>query len=598
MNNSFPQAWYENNITQLETQLKEKLKRRRFLGWARFLSLAAVITSIVLLWSSSLGLVVLVTLLLLSIFFALIAADIRNNEKISNIETLIQINHDEIRIQRHDFNDIPAGNYPHSEQHDYAEDLDIFGHASIYQYTNRTTSEQGNLLYSNWLLSPATNQEIIYRQEAARELALKPEWRQQLQALGKKDHICIRHEETITTWNQIENKFISSNIWSILRILLPAIPITSLALHIAGFLPSGPFYLLVIVSFLISLLISRKVMPAYQQLNKIAAELDTLTRSIEHVENEKFQSELLQYGKAELSTHGDKASRVIKRLKRILDRLDYRLNPLIFLPLNTFLFWDLQQVFALEKWRNENKGGIQKWFQAIATLEALASVGNIRFNHPGWVFPELSNERVFEGIDLGHPLIPPGKRVTSTFALKQPAQIGLITGSNMAGKSTFLRTVGINIILAMAGAPVCASYLRLSNMKVVSSMRIKDNLEENTSTFYAELKKLKYIIDAVNAHEPVFLLLDEMLRGTNSADRHTGSTALIRQLLIHDAIGLVATHDLELARLEKEYPARLLNYHFDVQVEQEELYFDYKLKPGVCNSMNASLLMKKIGIEL
>jgi DNA mismatch repair ATPase MutS len=168
----------------------------------------------------------------------------------------------------------------------------------------------------------------------------------------------------------------------------------------------------------------------------------------------------------------------------------------------------------------------------------------------------------------------------------------------MAGKSTFLRSVGVNIVLAMTGSPVCAGTFTVSNMKVISSMRVNDNLEENTSTFYAELKKLKEVIEAVNRNEKVFLLLDEILRGTNSADRHTGSKALIKQLIHHNAVGLIATHDLELAKLADEFPLKLHNYHFDVQVAGDELYFDYKLKKGVCTSMNASLLMKKIGIEL
>jgi DNA mismatch repair ATPase MutS len=176
--------------------------------------------------------------------------------------------------------------------------------------------------------------------------------------------------------------------------------------------------------------------------------------------------------------------------------------------------------------------------------------------------------------------------------------MNLITGSNMAGKSTFLRSIGVNIVLAMMGSPVCAKRLTVSPMKIMSSMRVSDNLEESTSTFYAELKKLKEIIDAVYENKKAFLLLDEILRGTNSADRHTGSKALIKQLIQHKAAGLIATHDLELAKLADEFPGSIHNYHFDVQVANDELYFDYKLKRGVCQSMNASILMKKIGIEL
>ena len=258
-----------------------------------------------------------------------------------------------------------------------------------------------------------------------------------------------------------------------------------------------------------------------------------------------------------------------------------------------------EPVFALEKWKEYNKQDISNWFKGLADMEAISSTGNLAFNHPEWVFPEFSNEdAVFESNELGHPLIPTDKRVTNSFSTKDVNQLNLVTGSNMAGKSTFLRSIGINMVLAMMGAPVCARQLTLSPMKVMSSMRISDNLEESTSTFYAELKKLKEIIEAVNRNEKVFLLLDEILRGTNSADRHIGSKSLIKQLIHHKAAGVLATHDLELAKLAEIYPENIKNYHFDVQVTNEELYFDYKLKTGICQSMNASILMKKIGIEL
>ncbi|HVG42889.1 MAG TPA: hypothetical protein VM888_14855, partial [Chitinophagaceae bacterium] len=198
----------------------------------------------------------------------------------------------------------------------------------------------------------------------------------------------------------------------------------------------------------------------------------------------------------------------------------------------------------------------------------------------------------------GHPLIPDENRVTSDFSLTGTGKIALITGSNMAGKSTFLRSLGSTIILAQLGAPVSAAAMELCPVQLMSSMRIADNLAENTSTFYAELKKLKTIIEAVNRHEPIFVLLDEILRGTNSLDRHTGSKALIKQLVKENAVAVIATHDVDLAAIENNTDAAIENYHFDVQVEGEELYFDYKLKEGVCTSLNASILMKKIGINL
>ena len=217
----------------------------------------------------------------------------------------------------------------------------------------------------------------------------------------------------------------------------------------------------------------------------------------------------------------------------------------------------------------------------------------------GGLFRKLFQDYFFiEGKEIGHPLITKNKRVNNYIEIKHDGELMLVTGSNMAGKSTYLRSVGVNVILAMAGAPVCAKYFKVSHVQVISSMRITDNLAESTSTFYAELKKLKTIIEKVNAGEKVFILLDEILRGTNSLDRHTGSVALIKQLIKHHAAAIIATHDLELAKIKDEFPENIINYHFDVQVSNDELYFDYNLKPGVCNSLNASILMKKIGIEL
>jgi DNA mismatch repair ATPase MutS len=276
-----------------------------------------------------------------------------------------------------------------------------------------------------------------------------------------------------------------------------------------------------------------------------------------------------------------------------------RFNIVVFIPLDILLQWDLQQVIALERWKHRNQKHVMAWFAALGELEAINSLSTLIFNHPEWCFPQLQEEHFFiEGKDIGHPLIPVTSCVTNPVKIEHTGELMLVTGSNMAGKSTYLRSIGVNAVLAMTGAPVCASYFKMSPVQIISSMRIADNLEESTSTFYAELKKLKIIIDKVNNNEKVFILLDEILRGTNSLDRHTGSAALIKQLIKHNAACIIATHDVELAGMKDQFPHNILNYHFDVQVSNDELYFDYRLKEGICKSLNASILMKKIGIEL
>jgi DNA mismatch repair ATPase MutS len=235
----------------------------------------------------------------------------------------------------------------------------------------------------------------------------------------------------------------------------------------------------------------------------------------------------------------------------------------------------------------------------MAEFEVLASLGNMAFNNPEWAFPKVTEDYfVFRAEDMGHPLIPAGRRIGNGFNAEGAGKAIIVTGSNMSGKSTFLRTCGVNAVLAFAGAPVCASAFTVSFVRLHSSMRISDSLEENISSFYAELRRLRAIITGAESDPKAFLLLNEILRGTNSDDRYTGSVALIKQLTGYGAVAMVATHDLRLAGLDREIPQAIENYHFDVKVKDEELFFDYRLTPGICSSFNASLLMKKMGIRV
>lgn len=591
-------SYYNDRIRQLTAILSGKIRRRNELAWLRLASILAAMIFLWQVWPVSHFIAIAAAVISVAIFFYFLSRDLINNYEIKNTESLIRINKTEIAILQHQFTDLPDGLTYRPAVHDYANDLDIFGNASLFQYINRTTAEQAGELLSHWLLTPAPADTIPARQEGIKELSQKTAWRQQLQATGITNHITKATENNISNWLQQKNKFSAAG-WKILRLVYPLITITILGLFITGFIPTSLFTLLLVVFFAISLLISKLIMPEYNLLTKITGEVETLTDSIEHIENESFTSLLLQQLQASFRGQEKKASVIINQLKKILDRFDYRFNVVVFIPLNSFLLWDLQQVLILEKWKTNNQSLVSNWYESLAGFEALSSLGNLTFNHPQWNFPVMSaNKGTFIAEEMGHPLIPAVKLVRNNFSVEGTGKINLVTGSNMAGKSTFLRSVGVNTVLAMTGAPVCAGYLELYPTRIISTMRVSDNLEESTSTFYAELKKLKTIIEAVNNKENVFLLLDEILRGTNSLDRHTGSDALLRQLISQQAVGLLATHDLELAKLAEQYPANIINYHFDVQVNNEELYFDYKLKRGVCQSMNASLLMKKIGIKL
>lgn len=596
---SNPLEAYRHQLAALDIKLALLQKRKSVFGWLRFVTLIAAFIALWKLWPLGLIVALPVFSILTGLFLFILSKDLNNNLTIENSVRLRKINETEIEILNHHFTHLPDGSNYKPETHEYANDLDIFGRASLYQYINRTNSEQGNKMFADWLLHQALPGMILQRQETVKELTPETGWRQQLQSCGIATKITIATQQRIEKWLEQPVSFSGKLLWNILKYLLPAISFSFLTLHLINILDASIFYPLILLMLAVSFAISKLIIPDYLQLNRIAPELESLSGSISLIEKKEFKTDLIKQLQAKYKTGLVASSESIKKLKMVLDLLDIRLNPLVYIPLNTFLFWDLQQIFTLEKWKIANKHNIRDWFGTLAEIECLSSIANLAFNHPENSFPRISNkEGVFIADSMGHPLIAKEKMVCNSFSTEGVNQMNLITGSNMAGKSTFLRSIGINIVLAMMGSTVFARSLALSPMKVLSSMRVSDNLEESTSTFYAELKKLKEVINSVYNNEKVFLLLDEILRGTNSADRHAGSKALIKQLIHHKAVGLIATHDLELAKLADEFPDKIHNYHFDVQVANDELYFDYKLKRGICQSMNASLLMKKIGIEL
>lgn len=590
---------YTERIKELQAARKVQKNKKNRVSLARLVSLAAAFYLAWTAYPQGLGYSLLFFTVCFGIFLKLVAVSADIQQQIKILDHLIFINEEELLIAAHQFHHRKNGAAHLPEQHPYAHDLDLFGRASLFQYIQRTSSEQGDALLAAWLLAPATPEAIMNRQGAIRELAEKTPFRQELQALGMLDPITFATEDKINSFLRIPPSAFTLGAWKYIRFAGPAMMCTLLVLHIYGTLAAPGFYLSVLIGLLFTGWISKQAMPFYLQLNRISAEMETLSVTLKHIEGTQFQHPHLRDLQQSMQSGNIPASGAVKQFRGILDKMDIRLNPLVFIPLNIFLFWDLQQLFALENWRQRYPTGVSTWLKVIAEMEALQSLSTLHVNHPEWAFPELVPEHgTFLSSQLAHPLIPAGKRVASSFSTEGTPHISLITGSNMAGKSTFLRSIGVNTVLAMAGAPVCAEQLTLSPMRIMSSMRIADNLEESTSTFYAELKKLKAIITEVRKKEKVFLLLDEILRGTNSHDRHTGSAALIHQLIREHAVAVIATHDLELAFMKDISPEQLRNYHFDVQVQGEELYFDYALKEGVCRSMNASVLMKKIGIEM
>ncbi|MGN6533186.1 MAG: MutS family DNA mismatch repair protein [Ginsengibacter sp.] len=594
-----PKQFYQKRLGELRAYLKQLQQRKSSFAWLRLGAIIAIIAGFYFLWSLGIVYVIVASVLLLFVFVRLVSVDLKNQSKIEHTNQLIRINENELKFLEGNYYDFPSGAEHIPKEHPYANDLDIFGRASLFQYLNRTSSEPGSTRLAAFLKSPASVEDIPERQKSIKELSGKVLWIQDLQSFGTKNKIIFSTKNSLENWMKEPNSFSGFKAWKWLRYLLPAIIISVVALYIFNIANDTVFYLTLLIFAVIAYQINKVVAPIHNQLSKVADEMNTLLTSVSLIENEKFETPLLKRWQSVFLQKNKKASADILRIKKILDKLDLRYNLVLSLPLNLLLLWNLQQILDLEKWKESEQNNIDDWFDTLANFEALNSFGILYFNQPEWSFPTIHDEYFsISGKEIGHPLIPEEKRVNNYIDIPSNAELMLVTGSNMAGKSTYLRSIGVNVVLAMSGAPVCATSFSVSHVQIMSSMRITDNLEESTSTFYAELKKLKTIIEKVNAGEKVFILLDEILRGTNSLDRHTGSKALIKQLIKKKAAAIIATHDLELANLKEKFSENILNYHFDVHVINDELFFDYRLKPGICNSLNASILMKKIGIEI
>ncbi len=596
---NLPAGIYTQEKEKQEGILAQLLKKQNLLGWMRLLIFIVTTFVAYKIFVSTGAWGWIAVAVGFAFFLVIVSFDVNNKQKIAHVRRLIQLNEEELEILKGDYINRFDGSNFIPEAHPYANDFDLFGKASLFQYMNRCYTEQGKKLLATNLLYPLPVDDIQLRHEAIMEITPQHSWRQECAALAMQTPVTIATEKKIEAWLQQDENYFTGSRWKAGVTIYAMLTVGSVIATILGVIPSGLFSALYILYLIISSVISRKAAANYAQLTGIAKEVATLFNLMQWMETASFKSVLLKNLQNEVKVDNEQASLQIKRLKIILDRFDLGNSLFGLFGLNTFLLWNVRQSIALHQWKQRNKHQVAKWFTLIAETEVLNSLATLHFNQPDWCVPQFKDTGFYlNGQKIGHPLIPAPQRINNNFTLEGASKIGLITGSNMAGKSTFLRSLGVNMVLAQMGAPVCAQVFVMSPVHIMSSMRIADNLAENTSTFYAELKKLKTIIEAVNRHEPVFILLDEILRGTNSLDRHTGSKALMQQLIKEGATAVIATHDVELAALEQRFPQSIENYHFDVQVAGEELYFDYKLKEGVCTSLNASILMKKIGIEL
>jgi len=572
-------------------KLSDRLSMARLAAFTGGLVLFAVLLSLSAIAAA-------LTLVAALILFTWLVVKYENTDKSrKKYLRLAEINRLELKCLEGDFSGFKPGEEYAERDHPYSYDLDIFGKASLFQYICRTTSRPASDILAEYLIQPAALEEILSRQEAVAELQPLTDWRQELMTLGYLNAGAGSDPAPLMQWLESDDLFRKTGGEKIITGSLSLLALSAVIAVMAG-LPAGILAPALALNFIFYFTRFRRISKLQEQVSRSSDLLKAYSEIIRLIETRNFASPLLQKLQSSFMEEIAASDR-IRQLSKLVSRLDYRLNVLVSAPLNLLFFTDIHLCLALERWKREHASRIPGWFASMAEFEVLASLGNVAFNNPGWSFPRVTEDYfVFRAEEMGHPLIPADRRISNSFTSEGAGKAIIVTGSNMSGKSTFLRTCGVNAVLAYAGAPVCASAFTVSLVRLHSSMRISDSLEENISSFYAELRRLRAIISGAESDPKVFLMLDEILRGTNSDDRYTGSVALIKQLTGYGAVAIVATHDLRLAGLEQELPQSIENYHFDVKVNDDELFFDYRLTPGICSSFNASLLMKKMGIRV
>lgn len=482
--------------------------------------------------------------------------------------------------------------------HPYSEDLDLFGASSLFQWINTAKTFRGREKLKEWLVEPPVDGGVIQKKQVAiKELAINLAWRHRFLAEAGTTKRPLNSPTRIIEWAKTYD---ATYLQPGIVILARALPIITLTFGLLYFLTSKVAYGYPLVGFFIQSIILFAGKQRGKALEAVYAYKDsikTYEKMLERFEKRTFKSEYLQELKKGLvDRDGKKAFEQIRKLSGLAESISNRGNSM-FLVINILTLWDIQCMIALEAWKEKSGRFLGRWVDTIAELEGLASLAIIHFDHQEWALPEFVSENSgIVAVNLGHPLLL--NSTSNDLSIEKRSGILLITGSNMSGKSTLLRTVGINLVLAYAGAPVCAKNFSGSIMQIYSCMRVSDNLGENISSFYAELLRIKQIVSASKTEKQIFFLLDEIFKGTNSQDRHAGAKVLIRQLSKAGAMGMVSTHDLELGDLERESGRRIRNYHFREFYKNDEIHFDYKLRPGISTTRNAMYLIKMAGIDV
>lgn len=520
--------------------------------------------------------------------------DAKSNIK-NHKEAIVAINEEEVAYLNQEKIPFDDGLEFNAVYHEYAYDLDFFGNKSVFQNLNRTYTFIGKKTLATTLLSQLSNQEITENQEAIKELAAKIEWRQNFMGYAKISNDKPDFYEKLIAWSKSNTEKLPVFV-IILSYLLPIIFITLFISHILT--EDNFFFKYVVLSFVLNLVFAFAYFKRIKQENAQSTAVDKIVKQyslmINCIEQETFQAVKLLRLQKELHVNGKKASTSLCQLSRLFSISDSVANPVAAILLNGSVLYHFHNLKAIIHWKIKYAKRLEQWLAIIGEFEMLNSLANFSYNNPDFAFPEINEHYEVSFTEMSHPLLKAKDRVANTVNF-QPQSFIILTGSNMSGKSTFLRSLGVNMVLAGIGSVVCAAKANIHPMPILVSMRLSDSLADSESYFYAEIKRLKQIMDALE-NKRSFVLLDEILRGTNSDDKRSGTVAVIQKMIAQNAMGAIATHDIEVCLITNDNPKQLINKCFEAEINNDDLHFDYKLRDGICKNKSATFLMQKIGV--
>lgn len=594
-----PENHYTERLSLTKGQLQQVKKQIFRISMLRLALFVAGVAGIYFFLSQTPLLIICICLTFLPLF---ILVKIHNRFFIRKewLETQARIIQEELQALSGDYSSFEDGKEYVNPEHPYSFDLDIFGRRSLFQSINRTCTFFGKDRLAKWLQNHLHEKTSIEkRQEMVREISEHTLFREQFRVAGLVHHGQSSDAEKIQAWSQSPAQYLHAG-W--VKAFIWGVPVINSLLLITSLIGWTSFSCLGL-SFGIFLVLSfgiiKRATYIQETYGKQLKSLNGYARLIALAKTEDWKSAGMLELMERFNLNGQSPVQALQQLSKELDRLDLRNNQFLYVLLEGSIFFQLQEIVRIERWKVRYGQYISEWLETVGELDALCSLGTFAYNHPQYTYPELTEKPFcFLATQMGHPLMPVSQCVKNDATIPSRPFFLIITGANMAGKSTYLRTIGVNYLLACVGAPVCCEKLKLHPNQLITSLRTSDSLSDNESYFFAELKRLKRIIDLLNQGQQLFIILDEILKGTNSMDKQKGSFDLIRQFMQMKANGIIATHDLLLGSLIKQFPEEIRNYCFEADIKDNELTFSYKLREGVAQNMNACFLMKKMGIIL